>query len=184
MELRPNGQLNSYTWSITRPDSKNIFKHWTRDRQGCCYSVDIRAHLFSVTSGDEFFDLAKKRLKVRYRRQSEFHHQNSQNAWNKWEMANIEGMSKQNEEKMSFCFPFKSSPMEISNYTFWAIRRYGFLVACYIWLFRRFWRFWAHCSCPNAPVISSITAPAHPRATRVAVYPALFMYSMIFFCPI
>ena len=29
-------------------------------------------------------------------------------------------------------------------------------------------------SYPNAPMTFSITAPAHPHATRVAVYPALF----------
>ena len=39
--------------------------------------------------------------------------------------------------------------------------------------FWRFWAFWAHCSCPNAPVTFYTTAPAHPHATRVAVYPAL-----------
>ena len=32
---------------------------------------------------------------------------------------------------------------------------------------------WAHCSCPNDQVTSN-TAPAHPHATGVAVYPALF----------
>ena len=33
--------------------------------------------------------------------------------------------------------------------------------------------FWLHCSCPN-DLGTSITAPAHPHATGVAVYPALF----------
>ena len=42
-------------------------------------------------------------------------------------------------------------------------------------LFRRFWAFWAHSSCPDDPVTFSSTAPAHPHATRVAVYPALFL---------
>ena len=32
---------------------------------------------------------------------------------------------------------------------------------------------WPHCSCPNDQVTSK-TAPAHPHATGVAVYPALF----------
>ena len=41
-------------------------------------------------------------------------------------------------------------------------------------LFRRFWAFWAYGSCPDALVTFSSTAPAHPHATRVAVYPALF----------
>ena len=41
-------------------------------------------------------------------------------------------------------------------------------------LFRRFWDFWAFCSCPNALVTFSSTAPAHPHATGVAVYLALF----------
>ena len=40
--------------------------------------------------------------------------------------------------------------------------------------FRRFWAFWAYGSCPDAQVTFSSTAPAHPHATRVAVYPALF----------
>ena len=33
--------------------------------------------------------------------------------------------------------------------------------------------FWAYGSCPDAPVTFSSTAPAHPHAARVAVYPAL-----------
>ena len=72
----------------------------------------------------------------------------------------------------------------------------GFLVACYSpilvhqlvgWsvlflLFRHFWAFWAHSSCPNALVTFSSTAPAHPHETGVAVYLALFsLYSMIVF---
>ena len=40
-------------------------------------------------------------------------------------------------------------------------------------LFRRFLAFWAYGSCPDALVTFSSTAPAHPHATRVAVYPAL-----------
>ena len=42
-------------------------------------------------------------------------------------------------------------------------------------LFWRFWAFWAYCSCQDALVSFSSTAPAHPHATRVAVYPTLFM---------
>ena len=41
--------------------------------------------------------------------------------------------------------------------------------------FLRFWAFWAYCSYSNAQV-TSITATAHPRATGVAVYPALFSH--------
>ena len=33
---------------------------------------------------------------------------------------------------------------------------------------------WPHSSCPNDEVTSN-TAPAHPHATRVVVYPALFV---------
>ena len=33
---------------------------------------------------------------------------------------------------------------------------------------------WPHCSCPNGLVTSNM-APAHPHATSVAVYPALFL---------
>ena len=35
--------------------------------------------------------------------------------------------------------------------------------------------FWPHCSCPNDQVTYN-TAPAHPHATGVAVYPALLMW--------
>ena len=34
--------------------------------------------------------------------------------------------------------------------------------------------FWANGSCLDALVTFSSTAPAHPHATRLAVYPALF----------
>ena len=44
----------------------------------------------------------------------------------------------------------------------------------------RFWRFLHYCSCPNAWEVVFITAPAHPHATLVAVYPALF--SFVMFC--
>ena len=39
---------------------------------------------------------------------------------------------------------------------------------------------WSHCSCPNDQ-LTSITAPAHPHATWVAVYPALFC-SLLVIC--
>ena len=42
-------------------------------------------------------------------------------------------------------------------------------------LFLGFCGFWPHCSCPNDGV-TSIMAPAHPHATRVALYPALFLF--------
>ena len=45
-------------------------------------------------------------------------------------------------------------------------------------LFRRFLAFWPYRSCPNAPVTSNM-APAHPHATGVAVYPALFNRSRV-----
>ena len=44
-----------------------------------------------------------------------------------------------------------------------------------------FFVFWAYCSCANALVTFSITAPAHPHAIRVAMYPALFQNGSIFF---
>ena len=43
-------------------------------------------------------------------------------------------------------------------------------------LFWRFWAFWAYGSYSDALVTFSSTAPAHPHATRVAVYPALFYF--------
>ena len=43
----------------------------------------------------------------------------------------------------------------------------------HILLFLGFCGLWPHCSCPN-DLVSSITAPAHPNATGIAVYPALF----------
>ena len=64
-----------------------------------------------------------------------------------------------------------------------------FLIACYATLhpamsvyrsvgplFWYFWALWAYCSCPNALVTFSSTAPAHPHATGIAVYPALLSY--------
>ena len=39
--------------------------------------------------------------------------------------------------------------------------------------FSGFCDLWPHCSCPSDQVTSN-TAPAHPHATGVAVYPALF----------
>ena len=41
----------------------------------------------------------------------------------------------------------------------------------------RFLSFLAYGSCPDALVALSSTAPAHPHATRVAAYPALFLGS-------
>ena len=47
-------------------------------------------------------------------------------------------------------------------------------------LFWHFWAFWAYGSCPDALVTFFSTAPAHPHATRVAMYPALlFMYLIV-----
>ena len=45
---------------------------------------------------------------------------------------------------------------------------------CHTLLFWRFWGFWPHCSGPNAPLTSNM-APAHPHATGLAVYSALFV---------
>ena len=44
---------------------------------------------------------------------------------------------------------------------------------CFVFLFF-FCGFWPYCSCPN-DLVTSIMAPAHPHATGVAVYPALFL---------
>ena len=46
-------------------------------------------------------------------------------------------------------------------------------------LFWRFWAFWAYCSCLKAMMTYSSTAIAHPHATRVAVYPALFALILV-----
>ena len=45
-------------------------------------------------------------------------------------------------------------------------------------LFRHLWFFWLYRSCPNAPLTSNM-ALAHPQATGVAVYPALFQCFLI-----
>ena len=45
-------------------------------------------------------------------------------------------------------------------------------------LFQHFWASWAYYSCPDALVTFSSTAPAHPHATKVAVYPALLFFKM------
>ena len=44
-----------------------------------------------------------------------------------------------------------------------------------LYFFLGFCGFWLHCSCPN-DLVTSIKAPAHPHATGVAVYPALFNF--------
>ena len=41
-----------------------------------------------------------------------------------------------------------------------------------------YWRFWGYCSCPTAWLVKFIIAPVHSRATRVAVYTALFMLGL------
>ena len=46
-------------------------------------------------------------------------------------------------------------------------------------LFQRFWALWAYGSCPDDLETFSSTAPAHPHATRVAVYPALFFSEIV-----
>ena len=57
---------------------------------------------------------------------------------------------------------------------------FAFLVACYATVHPAVsvgWSvfiFWPHCSCPNGLATSNM-APAHPHATSVAVYPALFL---------
>ena len=47
------------------------------------------------------------------------------------------------------------------------------LSVCHTLLFLWFFFLGPHCSCPN-DLVTSILAPAHPHATGVAVYPALF----------
>merc|ERR1711942_261650 len=70
----------------------------------------------------------------------------------------------------------------------------SFFVACYATLhpalsvgrsvgwshftFFMIFMFGPHCSCPNGLVTSNM-APAHPHATSVAVYPALFLPSLL-----
>ena len=49
----------------------------------------------------------------------------------------------------------------------------------FFWVFDFF--FLLHCSCSN-DLVTSITAPAQPRATGVAVYPALLMENILFPC--
>ena len=44
-------------------------------------------------------------------------------------------------------------------------------------LFKFFCGLWPHCSCPNDQVTSNM-APAHPHATRVAMYLALFITTL------
>ena len=42
-------------------------------------------------------------------------------------------------------------------------------------LFGDYWWFLPHCSCQNTLLVFNITAPAHPHATWIAVYPALLI---------
>ena len=43
-----------------------------------------------------------------------------------------------------------------------------------LYFFWGLWDFWLYCFCPN-DLVTSIQTPAHPHATGVAVYPALFL---------
>ena len=54
------------------------------------------------------------------------------------------------------------------------------LSVCHTLLFFGFCGLWPYCSCPSDQVTSN-TAPAHPHATGVAVYLALFYKNMLFF---
>ena len=54
-----------------------------------------------------------------------------------------------------------------------SVRWYIHLTICHTLLFWGFCGLWPHGSCPNDQVTSNM-APAHPHATGVAVYPALF----------
>ena len=47
-----------------------------------------------------------------------------------------------------------------------------------LYFFGGFCGFWPYCSCPN-DLVTSIMAPAHPHATGVAVYPALFSTELV-----
>ena len=53
----------------------------------------------------------------------------------------------------------------------WSITLYSF--------FLFFCGLWPHCSCSN-DLVTSIMTPAHPHTTGVAVYPALFPFSVSF----
>ena len=48
-----------------------------------------------------------------------------------------------------------------------------------LYFFFGFCGLWPHCSCPNDQVTSN-TAPAHPHATGVVLYPALFQMRCTF----
>ena len=58
-----------------------------------------------------------------------------------------------------------------------SVRRSVHRSTCHTLFFLFFGGFWYHCSCPN-DMVTSITAPAHPHATGVAVYPALFFLTL------
>ena len=87
-------------------------------------------------------------------------------------------------------------PRRFGDVRRWSLVR--FLVACYAtlrpalsvrWsvgplvrhtlLFFGFCGLWPHCSCPSDQVTSNM-APAHPHATGVAVYPALFYTNRLY----
>ena len=71
------------------------------------------------------------------------------------------------------CVLRNSTPCFVSPLIRWSVGPSVCPLVCHTLLFFWFLRSLAHCSCSNDQVTSNM-APAHPHATGLALYPALF----------
>ena len=79
---------------------------------------------------------------------------------------------KEKSESQSMWVSFLVADMRLYNPLYPSVGR---LVGWSLTLFFIILFLWPHCSCPNGLVTSNM-APAHPQATSVAVFPALFKF--------
>ena len=79
----------------------------------------------------------------------------------------------------NFCHTFLVACTRLYNPLCPSVDRSVGRLVCHTLLFFMILSFRPHCSCPNGLVISNM-APAHPHATSVAVYPALFQVQRVF----
>ena len=89
------------------------------------------------------------------------------------DIRNISSPSSQPPKKLDFRF-FLSRATRLYTPLCRSVRRSVRSLVRHTLLFWGFCGIWPHCSCPNDQVTSK-TAPVHPHATGVAVYPALFL---------
>ena len=78
------------------------------------------------------------------------------------------------------CYATLHPALSVCPSVLWSVRR-SVRLTRFIFLLFFFCSIWHHCSCPNDEV-TSITAPAHPHATGLAVYPALLIIKVDVLC--